>query len=278
MEYEKDESKENEFRKSLLLVVSGAFCETNVDQNLYISTKSIMLSFSSIQSASFNDLNEIEQTSLKAGFETFQKIIFTPKYKRALWTLVETMNFRCSSEELKGKFESAIKYISALKPMLVSNVTLNGMISVTGNIFINMDILFSLKHIDKKKQMFLNKRKARQLSLIRLICHATTHLLIRFMLSNFNDNFFVSTPQNSKKYEMIKYFNFEGGYRLEEILFGTCENVIYSTNRMIEKFFNTDWNNEDLPIFDQADLIDASNATKFKHFSGVDVDVDEFFE
>lgn len=278
MEYEQFKTKENEFRKSLLLVVSRAFCETKLDQNLYISTKSIILSFSSVKIASFNDLEKYEQKLFQTALETFKKIIFSPKYQNGLWALIETMSFPYSSEELKVKFEAALKHISNLIPILVSNVALNGLISVHGGFFINVDNLLSLKHIERKKQVILNKEKARILSLIRLFCHETTHLFVRFMLSNFNDNFFVSTPQNSKKYYLMKFFNYEGGYRFEEIFFGSCDKAIYSNNAMIEKFFNTDWNNDNIPIFDQEDLNEASTATKYKIFSGVDADVDEFFE
>ena len=107
MDYEKSETKENEFRKSLLLVVSRAFCETKLDQNLYISTKSIILSFSSVKIAIFNDLEKYEQKLLQTALGTFKKIIFTTKYQKGLWALIETMNFPYSSEELKVKFEAA---------------------------------------------------------------------------------------------------------------------------------------------------------------------------
>ena len=279
MDYEKSETKENEFRKSLLLVVSGAFCETKLDENnLYFSTNLIMLSFSSVKIAIFNDLEKCERKLLQTALETFKRITFTPKYQKSLWVLIETMNFPFSSEVLKVKFEAALKHISNLIPILVSDVALNGMISVHGNFFINVDILLSIKHIERKKHISLNKEKARILNLIRLVCHITTHLFDRFMLSNFNDNFLLSTPQNSNKYDFMKFFYFEGGYRFEEILFGSCDKVIYSNNAMIEKFFNIDWNNDNIPIFDQADLTEASTVTKYNIFSGVDADVDEFFE
>ena len=148
LECEQLDTVENEFRKSLLLVVSRAFCESKPNEALYISMKMILLSFNSVKSVSFNDLKEPEQKLLKNSLEAFQRIVFTPKYKNALWTLVKSINLRCKTEELNEKFENVLKHIGSLNPILIRNVALNGMISCNGNFFINVDTLLPLKNLN----------------------------------------------------------------------------------------------------------------------------------
>ena len=80
--------------------------------------------------------------------EAFQRIVFTPKYKNALWTLVKSINLRCKTEELNEKFENVLKHIGSLNPILIRNVALNGMISCNGNFFINVDTLLPLKNLN----------------------------------------------------------------------------------------------------------------------------------
>ena len=272
---DRDSTSIYDFRKSLLFIVSRAFCEDIVSVHLLNHAENLLLSYDKVKLAKIIPRKNVYDNALKV----FRSIVKTKKYKKALIKLAQTMDFGLSSKEIKEKLEVVIEILTKIQPVLLDNINVNGIISTQMNFYVNSEIGVLLSNVTNSKNAILCQDEALQCALIRLFCHETTHIVIRFLHSLSKYDFLKGTPKKSNIVDN-KIGDYEGGYRFEEILFGSCRRVIYDSNKFVQKLLDKEtWENEDLPIFKECELSEMDQITKNYFFSGIDNNDDlQFYE
>lgn len=204
----------------------------------------------------------------------FHDIVKSNKYKKAIHLLVKTMDFNLSEQEISEKINKITDILSKIEPILVDGVQLNGMISSDLNFFIDSDFEKLLSHISKEKEKMKGSTRALMCALVRLFIHETTHLIIGFLQSHEQNqyDFLNGTPDKSKSFMSDeKLTTFEGGYRMEEVLIGSCRRIFYDQNSFVDKFLEESiWEDENIPIFSPEELEKMDPITKNYMFSGID--------
>ena len=260
-----------DFQQSLLLVVSRACCENCLEKELFERAQQILTSFDTVQIAKIED--KTDAIIYERVLDFFHKIVKTKKFCEALKKLIRTMDVKINNDKITEKIYEVIQQLSKIQPILVKNVTINGMICPKNNFFIKENFIGDLSNIKNSKNLrTFQKLKAAKGSLLRLLIHESAHLVIRFCQSEKNGfDYLLSTPPNNFKKEYSEYVNLECGSRLEAILFGSCERVFYGFDEYNEKVFDqTIWDNENLPIFSKEEENKMDLIKKNVYFSGID--------
>ena len=269
----------SKFQRSILIVVSRSFCEHFFTNDLF-TRASRMISDSFFLAKSAAPLNQLHKSTFEKTLDLFHTVVKTKKFKKAIKILIDTMEIKLTKDAFKKKMIEITDHLSKLNPILAENFTFNGMISPDFNMFLNATYIHNVRSLKNHEKLnYFQKLRAALCSLLRLMIHESSHIIIRFFLSENNYDYLKSTPPNKKDSNNLKYFDFEGGYRLEMILFGVCEKAFFSQDEFNKRVLKTDnWNDKKLPFFSKDEEIEMESVTKNVYFSGIDDDDEGEFE
>ena len=248
----------NKFRMSLLLIVSGSFFEKELTTKLLDHASNLLKSYDTVK---LSGKNIKYRYLLNLAVQFFHSITKSIKYKKALYLLAKSMDFNSNNVEIDEKINKITEILSEIEPIIVDGIQFNGMISSDFNFFISSNFENLLANISEKKKEMKGSSSALMCALVRLIIHETTHLIIGFLNSKKNKDF-----NGDENIPILK-----GGYKMEEILIGSCCRIFYDQNCFIDKFLDKKiWDDDHVPIFSPDELETMDPITKNFVFSGID--------
>ena len=266
------------FQKSILYVISRCFCD-NLNNAMLSRATNLLSSFETVEDTDIYEKKEYKNHLFiyKSALRFFHYMVKTPKFVKALKIFINNLDLGYSSEKMEKKMNEIIEKLSKLNPILVKNIQVNGIISSEGTFYISQSFISDFSNVSKENLESLRQFQAARLSLVRLFTHEAAHVIIRLIMSENNFDFLLMTPPGLK--QSNDFNDYEGGYQLENVFFGTCKHVIYGKNEHIDKFFQEKtWENDFLPIFSDEEKKEMDNIHKNFFFSGIEMDITQKYE